>query len=80
MDNEFTGLTFTCDNDLSGSAAAFNGTVGGLCKYRTGDDVLASYSVDNISLVANIAVLGSLGACFLIGAYLFLEWTVRHKR
>eukprot|EP01102_Stenamoeba_stenopodia_P009171 TRINITY_DN2693_c0_g1_i3.p1 TRINITY_DN2693_c0_g1~~TRINITY_DN2693_c0_g1_i3.p1 ORF type:complete len:120 (-),score=11.18 TRINITY_DN2693_c0_g1_i3:106-465(-) len=80
MINEFTGLEFTCDDAPSGTVTAINGTISSLCQYRNGDDVISGYSVDNISIAANIAVLASLGLCFLVGAYLFLEWTVRKKR
>ncbi|KAJ1968196.1 hypothetical protein H4R34_006304, partial [Dimargaris verticillata] len=60
--NEFSGLVFDCD------AAA-----GAAC-FKTGEAVLANYSLDSLAISTSAGLLIALGALFHALAYISLRW------
>ncbi|KAJ2399684.1 hypothetical protein GGI23_002501 [Coemansia sp. RSA 2559] len=66
MQNEFGGLTFTCDNNSSSC-------------YHTGEEVLSAYALNELSLWLTIVINFALGTAMFVAAYIGLRWVVKSR-
>ncbi|KAJ2516422.1 hypothetical protein H4217_004587 [Coemansia sp. RSA 1939] len=66
MQNEFRGLEFECDNSTSNC-------------YKTGEDVLSAYGLDEFPIWLNIIIELALGTGLFVIGYIALRWVAKPR-
>ncbi|KAJ2757472.1 hypothetical protein H4S06_003170 [Coemansia sp. BCRC 34490] len=66
MQNEFRGLEFKCDNSTSNC-------------YKTGEDVLSTYGLDEFPIWLNIIIELALGTGLFVIGYIALRWVAKPR-
>ncbi|KAJ2661802.1 hypothetical protein IWW48_002196 [Coemansia sp. RSA 1200] len=66
MQNEFRGLEFECDNSTSNC-------------YKTGEDVLSTYGLDEFPIWLNIVIEFALGTGLFVIGYIALRWVAKPR-